>query len=194
MKRVFIDIETNYIGTALDKNEICRDYNNHDITILGLCIVKNSRKEFHQQVGPDINKENLLHLLEGTTELISYNGRSKPDALKGFIGFDFGVISAKLGIVLDDIYPHTDLCVECWRHKLYGGLKMIEIAIGIERILPEKNGIWAQDMWRMFNETGEEVYLELLLAYNKEDIMNLIKLETFLQERYCYKSSCPNSS
>lgn len=194
MKRAFIDIETNYLGSCSIGQDLFRDFANHDIIVIGILILRSEkdsdesaftvprilRKKFYQLVGPDISLANLLEILNGIDEIITYNGRSKPDEIKGYIGFDFGVINAKLGIVLDDKFKHKDLSVECWKKNLYGGLKNIEKELHIDRILPEKDGLYATEMWKRFQETGEEVYLELLLIYNKEDILNLVRLEEAL--------------
>ena len=182
MRRAYIDIETYYVGEAQDP---FRDYKNHEITIVGILIARKRKgktiKMFHQLIGPDITKRNILDTLKNCDELVTYNGRSKPDDLKGYIGFDFGVIAAVHGIVLDELFPHIDLAVECWRKKLYGGLKAVEKKLFIERILPHKDGNFAIEMWKKFKETGESVYLELLLAYNKEDVYNLFKLQEVLE-------------
>ena len=115
--------------------------------------------------------------------IVTYNGRSIPDRIKGFIGFDFPVIAAQLGIVLDKEFRHRDLCPECWADGLYGGLKAVEMALRLKRRLPGRDGRWADLTWRRYEETRDERLLDELLAYNREDVYMLRLLEVALQNR-----------
>jgi len=50
------------------------------------------------------------------------------------VGFDFPVIAAQLGIVLDKEYHNLDLCPEMLETRtLYGGLKKVEQKLGLRR-------------------------------------------------------------
>ena len=184
MKVAYLDIETNYFGAhkATDQ-QYFRDYKNHKITVLGVRVVASNDDNFVQLVDREVSKPQLLRVLDGVQRLFTYNGRSIPDPAKGRVGFDFPVIAAQLGIVLDNEFEHTDLALECWKRDLYGGLKKVENALGLRRTLPDKHGAWAMETWRTYLETGNKKLLDELLLYNKEDVFMLREIERRLKER-----------
>jgi uncharacterized protein YprB with RNaseH-like and TPR domain len=62
-----------------------------------------------------------------------------------------------------------------------GGLKNVEAQLGIER-LPETQGLDGRDairLWWQWRDYGSERALELLLSYNREDVVNLLPLLEF---------------
>jgi uncharacterized protein len=63
---------------------------------------------------------------------------------------------------------------------LRGGLKAVERKLGIVRKLPEVNGLEAIRLWWRYVENFDLEALETLLAYNKEDIVNLKTLKEIL--------------
>ncbi|MHB1000290.1 MAG: ribonuclease H-like domain-containing protein [Armatimonadota bacterium] len=88
-------------------------------------------------------------------------------------GFDLPFISR----VFPDIkfnQLHVDLCFFLRRIGLTGGLKSIEENVGIKRC-PEAEGLSGFDAVRMWNEyrRGSREALDLLLLYNKEDVVNM---------------------
>jgi uncharacterized protein YprB with RNaseH-like and TPR domain len=91
-------------------------------------------------------------------------------------GFDLPVIkSAFPSLNLDQV--HIDLCPLMRQIGYRGGLKAIESAIGIERS-PETKGLTGRDavyLWRNARSGSKEA-LDRLLAYNREDVVNLEKL------------------
>ncbi len=182
MRTAYLDIETSYVGPFLD-NRLFKDFKNHKITIIGIRVVDGSSDSFLQLVGEDAPRERLLEALEGVERLVTYNGRSVPDKVKGYIGFDFPVIAAQLGVVLDKLYQHTDLCPLCWQANLWGGLKAVEQSLGLKRQLPGKDGKWADEVWKEYQRTGQRSLLDELLAYNKEDVFMLARLEEKLARR-----------
>ena len=184
MKKAYIDIETNYVGNKSEEGrEFMDDFENHLLTIVGIYLVDGDKKEVIQLVGDECTKENILNALNGVGELVTYNGRSKRDHIYGYTGFDFPVIHAQTGLLLDERFHHTDLCVVCWERGLYGGLKKIEMKLGIER-KPSgiSDGKEAMNMWREYMETGDLEILEKLKAYNREDILNLELIEKRLED------------
>jgi uncharacterized protein len=181
VKVAYLDIETNYAGAHTDQ-KLFRDYKNHRITVLGVRVVSGERDEFTQLIDPNITRKALELLLEGVERIVTYNGRSVPDRVKRSVGFDFPVISAQLGIVLDEEFEHTDLVPECWTRGLYGGQKKVEQTLGLERKLPGRDGAWATEMWRKYRETGQRKFLQDLLMYNKEDVFMLREIEQKLQK------------
>jgi uncharacterized protein len=178
MKVAYVDIETEYVGKYTPDNDLFfRDYANHLLTVIGVRVVGPEIDQFTQLLEKDITKARLLATLEGVTRLVTYNGRSIPDSMKHRVGFDFPVIDAQLGIVLDRDFPHTDLVPECWKRNLYGGLKKVEQSLGLQRKLPGKHGAWAMETYRMYVKTGDKKCLEEFLAYNREDVFMLREVE-----------------
>lgn len=178
MKVAYLDIETNYIGNyTSDDDRFFRDSSKHLITVLGVRLIDKKTDEFVQLFDKEVTKARLLDTLDGTKKIITYNGRSIPDPIKNRVGFDFPVIAAQLGIVLDKNFKHLDLCPECWKHDLYGGQKKVEQKLGLKRTFPERHGAWAMEVYRHYVQTGEEKLRNELLAYNREDVFMLRELE-----------------
>ena len=182
MKTAYLDIETNYVGTFADQR-LFRDCKNHKITVIGVRIVDGEKDAFVQLVGDEATREALLTVLEGVERIVTYNGRSIPDDVKGYTGFDFPVIAAQLGVVLDKTFQHLDLCPACWRAGLWGGQKAIEEMLGLKRELPGKDGKWADDAWKKYQATRNERFLKDLLTYNREDVFMLRRIEEALESR-----------
>lgn len=178
VKVAYLDIETNYVGKyTTDDDRFFRDSKNHLITVLGVRFIDKNDDQFVQLFDKEVTKPRLVEILRGTKKIVTYNGRSLPDTIKGWIGFDFPVIAAQLGIVLDKEFEHTDLCPECWKRDLYGGQKKIERMLGLQRKLPGKDGAWAMEAYRLYVKTGDERHRSELLAYNREDVLMLRELE-----------------
>ena len=182
MKTAYIDIETSYIGKYSDQR-LFQDHKHHRITVIGVRVLDGERDAFIQLVGKDVTRANLLLALHGVERLVTYNGRSVPDKVKGYTGFDFPVIAAQLGVTLDKEFPHVDLCPECWRKGLWGGQKVVEQSLGLKRKLPGKDGKWADEMWKKYETTRDEALKKQVLAYNEEDVMMLRRIEEALQIR-----------
>lgn len=178
MRVAYLDIETNYVGTFTpDDQRFFRDSANHQITVLGVRLLDEKSDELVQLFHKEVTRARLAEILAGTKKIVTYNGRSIPDSLKHRVGFDFPVIAAQLGIVLDKEFPHLDLCPECWKKNLYGGQKKVEQTLGLQRQFPGREGAWAMEAFRSYLKTGEERLRTELLAYNKEDIFMLHELE-----------------
>ncbi len=183
MKTAYIDIETSYLGKFTDQR-LFRDCRNHEISVIGVRTLDETCDTFIQLVGKEATKANLLRVLEGVDRLVTYNGRSIPDKVKGYTGFDFPVISAQLGVVLDKEFPHLDLCPECWKKGLWGGQKAIEERLGLRRNLPGKDGKWADETWKVYLATNDERHKNEVLGYNKEDVYMLRRIEEALKSYY----------
>ncbi len=182
MRTAYLDIETSYVGRYTD-NRLFKDFGNHQITVIGIRILDGAKDTFVQLVGNDATRENLTQALAGVERIVTYNGRSIPDQVKGYIGFDFPVIAARLGVVLDREFQHVDLCPVCWKANLWGGLKAVEQTLGLQRQLPGKDGKWADETWKEYQRTGRPSLLDDLLAYNREDVLMLRRLEEELANR-----------
>lgn len=158
MKRLYLDIET----TGLDR---VRD----DMTVVGIY----DGKEVIQLVrGINLGHEELECLLEEAEEIITFNGKS----------FDVPFIQRKFPSIIFDGIPHKDLMHIGWRAGLSGGLKTIERQLGISRG-EELGGVDAIRLWRDYKENGNLSALDMLLEYNKDDVVNLKKLERILDKR-----------
>jgi len=178
LKTAYLDIETNYVGEfASNEDRFFRDSKNHLLTVVGIRLLEEQQDSFVQLFNKEISKARLLEVLGGVSKIVTYNGRSIPDSVKNRVGFDFPVIAAQLDIVLDEEYPHVDLCPECWKRNLYGGLKKVELKLGLKRECPGREGSWAVEAYRTYLQTGNETLRAELLAYNREDVYMLRELE-----------------
>lgn len=83
------------------------------------------------------------------------------------------------GLRLD--MPHYDLCFAAKRVNIHGGLKKIEHEFGVKRdeSVQGLNGYEAVRLWE-FGQRGSSEAIDLLVQYNKEDTVNLIKLAPVL--------------
>jgi uncharacterized protein YprB with RNaseH-like and TPR domain len=182
MRTAYLDVETNYVGSFTD-GRLFKDFQHHRITVIGIRVVETESDVFLQLVGDEATRVNLLAALGKMQLIVTYNGRSIPDNVKGYIGFDFPVIAAQLDVVLDKEFKHRDLCPECWSHGLYGGLKAVEQALGLKRSLPGRDGKWADTTWDQYQKKKDKSLLDELLAYNREDVFMLRALEEALAKR-----------
>lgn len=152
--RAYLDIETSFHG---------------EITIIGIFIPP---QRLVQLVGEEINWTNLWNALTGVSSLRTYNGSR----------FDLPIIKKVLKLDLNKYFTCRDLMYDCWKKKLYGGLKRVEEQLGIERLSKGVDGIEAMRLWERYQLYKDEQALQLLLTYNREDVINLFYLETYLEE------------
>ena len=99
---------------------------------------------------------------------------SKFPAITTFYGkaFDIPFIKQEMGIEFNQV--HFDVCFLLRRLKIKGGLKKIEKTFGISRgALEDLDGYSAVLLWKKYAKTKKKEYLETLLAYNNEDVINL---------------------
>jgi len=134
-----------------------------DLTVVGVSLVRGAQHRFGQLFGAQITADKVLGLLEGADRLYTYNGSR----------FDLPFIKYSLGLDLHRHFPHTDLMYNCWRHNLKGGLKAVEGRLGIERHLRGMNGYMAVQLWWDYVNNNNREALQMLLEYNREDVMNL---------------------
>lgn len=155
----YLDIET----TGLNPSS-------GDLTVIGIYRENHAGERMVQLVGNEITPDSLQEAVRDITVLYTYNGGR----------FDLPFIKAKLGLDLSHSCSHRDLMHDCWEHNLYGGLKAVERQLGIERELPDVNGYMAVQLWRNYIHYDDSESLSILLRYNAEDVMNLIKLRNKL--------------
>ena len=134
-----------------------------DLTVVGVAALREDRYRFGQLFGGRIDADSVLGLLEGVDEIYTYNGSR----------FDLPFIKARLGLDLRRQFAHTDLMYNCWRRDLKGGLKAVEVRLGIERCLTDMNGYLAVRLWWDYVNNDDTEALQKLLEYNREDVMNL---------------------
>jgi len=155
---LFLDIET----TGLSPSTSC-------ITVVGIF----DGNEVHQFVKD--NLDGLYELLEGCKLLLTFNGRR----------FDVPFLLAHVPELELDCM-HTDLLQLTRQLGIRGGLKSVEVQLGISR--PEQvqglTGYDAVKLWRA-HERGVDGALETLLEYNAQDIINLQTIMDVLHERAC---------
>jgi uncharacterized protein YprB with RNaseH-like and TPR domain len=152
----YLDIETTGLSFSHD-----------EITVVGIYLCNGEDTSVIQLVGMDVNRANILEALRDVKTIYTYNGRR----------FDLPFIHFRLGINLAEIFEHRDLMFDCWRNNLYGGFKGVERQLGIERQLKEVNGLEAIRLWWRYLDYFDEDALDTLLAYNREDIVNLKTLK-----------------
>jgi len=138
-----------------------------EITVVGIHLDNVSDTRFIQLVGVDVTAENILEALERVDSIYTYNGSR----------FDLPFIHTRLGIDLAKLFNHCDLMYDCWRKNLYGGLKSVERQLGIQRKLTEVNGYEAVRLWWRYVDYFDLDALNLLLEYNREDVINLKALK-----------------
>ena len=160
--RAYLDIETTGLSSSYA-----------DLTVIGIALEKNRTYQVVQLIEDDLYQEKLLDSLKGVDEIYTYNGSR----------FDFPFINAKLGVNLNECFKHTDLMYDCWRHKLKGGLKVVERLLGIKRILTEVDGYVAVQLWFDYVNNNNKQALRTLLEYNEEDVVNLRILRRKLKVR-----------
>jgi len=98
-------------------------------------------------------------------------------------GFDLPMLLKRFpGLVFDQI--HLDLCPTFRKVGVRGGLKKIEVQMGLSRG-DDTNGLTGLDAIRLWREyqRGRESSLETLIAYNREDVVNLEHLADVAYQR-----------
>jgi uncharacterized protein YprB with RNaseH-like and TPR domain len=164
----YLDIET---------TGLCSFYD--EITVIGVCLANDGGNSLVQLVESDVTKTNLLRTLRCVDTIYTYNGSR----------FDLPFIRFRLGVNLTEHFHHRDLMRDCWRNNLYGGFKAVEQQLGISRRLQGIGGAEAAMLWWRYQIHHDKKALDLLLKYNKEDVVNLValrgKLEKFSKSGYC---------
>ena len=158
---LFLDIETDFYG---------------QITVIGFY---SELTGFQQLVGEQVTKPRLSRRLPrpnipengGKRALVTFNGHC----------FDLPVIKKRLGLDLRNSYDSRDLRFICKKHGLTGGQKIIEKILGIKRELPDMDGRDALYLWQKYIDHDDTDSLNILLAYNKEDVMNLVRIQEIIK-------------
>ena len=154
----YVDIETTGLSSQ-----------NSEITVIGIGLSPGKHLEVIQLVEEDVTRVKLLRALKGVTALYTYNGGR----------FDLPFIHEHLGVDLAERFEHRDLMFDCQNRGLFGGFKAVERQLGIRRKLP-LGGADAVRLWKEYKQHGDNKALQTLLAYNREDIVNLRALRVKL--------------
>jgi uncharacterized protein YprB with RNaseH-like and TPR domain len=110
--------------------------------------------------GDDLTAGALRDRLADAPLLVTFNGKR----------FDVPFLETSFGLDLDR--PHLDLMYACRSLDLTGGLKAVERDLGIERDRPDLSGRDAVRLWHEY-EAGDRGALDTLVAYNRDDAVNL---------------------
>ena len=156
----YLDIETTGLSQWLN-----------DITVIGIFRCNGTENDFMQFYGREITRDNILSALNGVHTIYTYNGKR----------FDIPFIEAFLGINLEASFNHDDLMYKCWARNLKGGFKSVEKQLGIERETQGVDGLQAVWLWNQYLDCNDEEALNLLLKYNRDDVVNLKTLKEKLQ-------------
>jgi len=157
---VFLDIET----TGLDSS-------NNDITVFGLfdgvntkTMIKNINFDY-KTLKNELKKYKLIVTFNGSSFDIPFINKIYPDLLPDIPNFDVKSVTSRLGLM--------------------GGLKEIERKLDIKRgkIVEKFYGGDALTLWKMYRVTGDDYYVNLLVEYNEEDIINLKKVAEYCVEK-----------
>jgi len=160
----YLDIET---------TGLCSFYD--EITVIGIYLASDSGNSLVQLVGADVTKANLLRTLRRVDTIYTYNGSR----------FDLPFINFRLGVNLSEHFHHRDLMHDCWNNNLYGGFKKVEQQLGIRRRLQGIGGAQAVILWWRYQTKNDRKALDLLLEYNREDVVNLMTLRGKLESFSC---------
>lgn len=152
--RAYLDIETDR------KGKIC---------VIGLLVENNG---FIQWYGDNISTESIERELSNVKTIVTFNGDL----------FDLPQIKKCLNIDLQTNFISRDLFKDKKKLGIKGGLKQLEKMFGIERKTEGVNGYQAMWLWEKYKKHGNREALELLLEYNKEDVVNLTRLEEIIDQ------------
>lgn len=113
----------------------------------------------------NLTLQELKRALEPYKLLITFNGAA----------FDLPLLKKQYGLTWKGL--HIDLKTVARRLGYEGGLKAIEHALGITRDYEEKYQVILKggdpaQLYRMWRGSGDEHYLDLLLAYNEADALH----------------------
>ncbi|MBU0457440.1 MAG: ribonuclease H-like domain-containing protein [Nanoarchaeota archaeon] len=119
--------------------------------------------------GSNLEKDILEKELSKYKLIITFNGSS----------FDLPKLKKQFGLKIN--IPHIDLKHLCVNLGLKGGLKEVEKILDIKR--PQHLNGNPVDLWKAFHASGDKEWLDLLIAYNNEDIENLKAIMKFVYKK-----------
>jgi hypothetical protein len=135
-----------------------------EVTVVG---IYREDRGLRQLVGGAITDVSVWEALEGVETICTFNGDR----------FDLPILERATRLELRGRFRSLDLLRECRRHGIRGGLKAVEARFGIARESRGMSGWDALRLWARYETEGDAAALHQLLAYNREDVMNLVQLE-----------------
>lgn len=142
----YLDIETTGVGRGLDY-------------VTSIALHGGGRTRWY------VHGRNLEQFLDDILEfklLVTFNGRC----------FDVPFLEREFRTRFP--MAHLDLRFALRAAGVTGGLKKCEKHFGLDRgSLDGVDGYWAVLLWREYEATGDERFLETLVAYNIEDVLSL---------------------
>lgn len=135
----------------------------HDLAVIGIATETSDSTKTVQLVGNEITDAGLINALAGADVIYTYNGRC----------FDLPFIKHKLGVDLEQHFCHRDLRYDCRKHGFGSGLKAVEKRFGITRQTKDIDGWAAVRLWQDYVNKQDASALQMLLLYNREDVVNL---------------------
>jgi uncharacterized protein len=153
--KAYLDIETDRQG------EVC---------VVGIFSVPSGFVQFY---GDGITAGKVENALSGAKTIVTFNGDS----------FDLPTLDKRFNLDLVGSCSSLDLLKVKKNLGLKGGLKELEKTYGIPRKTEGLNGYKAILLWEKYLKRGHKRALKLLLEYNKEDVLNLVRLEEILDEQ-----------
>ena len=151
-QRAYLDIETTWSG---------------GISVIG---VYRSDRGTIQLVGGGVHDLNIYRALDGVDTICTYNGTC----------FDLPVIRKRAHVDLRNDFRHYDLMYVCRRQGLRGGLKKVELQLGIVRSTVGMTGWDAPRLWQRYEDAADHGALQLLLRYNRDDIIYLPRVHAYV--------------
>ena len=160
MTKMYLDIETTGLSPA-----------NDDITIIGL-LCNDTFQQFTKNINLKSYYVDEFIMMNEPTEVVGYNSNK----------FDIPFMES-FGVETLANLKQTDLMIQCHSLNLKGGLKKVEQILGIRRQHEPLNFFQQKALWKKWINTNDWNSLDRLLAYNKEDVMNLPLVEEKLKQR-----------
>jgi len=153
--KAYLDIETDRQG------EVC---------VIGIF---SESSGFIQFYGDNVTAANVENALSGAEIIVTFNGDM----------FDLPTLDKRFNLDLKGTCSSLDLLKVKRNLGLKGGLKELEKTYGIPRKTEGVDGYKAILLWEKYQKRGHKKALRLLLEYNKEDVLNLVRLEEILEEQ-----------
>lgn len=150
------------------------------ITLIGIYQPRDGLMEHEYFLrGRNLTIEDIAPSFVGCKMIIAYNG----------ISMDVPMINKFFPGLLPKV-PLIDLYLWAKRLDLDTNLKVLEYTLGIDRMHEHsKRRFIASKLWQRYEKYHDEIALEKLIEYNKQDTINLYPLAEKLVEIYRQKMS-----
>ena len=155
-RAAYLDIETTGLGRG------------SPVTVVG---IYTGGRRYSLVRGNDLAGDELSRRLARASILVTFNGA----------GFDLPMLERHFPGALPRV-PHLDLRFAARRAGYQGGLKKLEMALGISRP-GDVQGMSGEDavrLWRVWERDRNRNALRLLVDYNMSDVVNLEALADIL--------------